>query len=121
MHQEVCTCDRNVSTAKVVLVGVPSFDFQPKMCLSPMSLVDVDAFHCCIVPEVNESVGCRFPLEQEILRSLSVEKCSRFLDQNRSAYAYVVRQCLHYSPVRLSPGLWPWPAVLRFSVLQDAL
>ena len=41
--------------------------------------------------------------------------------QNRSAYAYVVRQFLHYSPVRLSPRLWLWLAVLRLSVLQDAL
>ena len=121
MHQEVCTCDRNVRAAEVVVVGVPSFAFQPKMCSSPMSLVDFDVFHCCIFPEVNKSVGCRFPLEQEILRSLSVEKCSQFLDQNRSAYAYVIRQCFQYTPVRLPPGLWPWPPIIRLSILQDAL
>ena len=86
-----------------------------------MAFISFDVFHCYIFPEVNKYVRCRFPLEQELLQSLSIDECSQFLDQNRSVYAYVVHQFFHYSPVCLSPRLGPWPAVLRLSVLQDSL
>jgi hypothetical protein len=117
----VCICNRNIRTAEAVVVGVPLFDFQLEMCSSPTAFVNFDVFHCFTCPKVNKSVRNRFPLEQELLRSISDDEGSQFLDQNGSAYAYVVRQFLHYSPVRLSPGLWLWPTVIRLSVLQDAL
>ena len=73
------------------------------------------------LPKVDNLVRCWIPLKQELLRFISNNKGSQFLGQNGSVYAYIVRQFFHYSPVRLSPELWPWPSVIRLSVLQDAL